>query len=69
MDLTSKEKTVLNLIATDELNSLNGGVPRTPEESATWVFTDQLSVDSGFSVNTVKGVLGSLVKKRYDRNR
>jgi len=63
MDMTEYEKSILNLIGTDEMNQNNGSLPRTVEESATWVFTDQLADDSGLTVNQVKGVLSSLVKK------
>lgn len=63
MNLTSNEKNILNIIATDECNALNGSVPRTTEESATWIFTKYLAEDSELTVNQTKGVLGSLVKK------
>lgn len=63
MELTQLEKSVLNCIATSEFNSLNGSIPRTTEESSTWLFTDELAKDNGITVNQVKGVLGSLVKK------
>ena len=61
--MTDYEKSVLNIIATDECNSLNGSIPRTVEESATWLFIDQVAEDASLTVNQVKGVLGSLVKK------
>jgi len=63
MKLTENEKSLLNIIATSEFNSLNGNIPRTPEESATWLFMDDLADESGLTVNQVKGVLGSMVKK------
>ena len=63
MKLTQWEKSVLNCIATSEWNSLNGSIPRTTEESSTWLFTDELAKDNGLTENQVKGVLGSLVKK------
>ncbi len=49
MDMTEYEKSILNLIGTDEMNQNNGSLPRTVEESATWVFTDQLADDSGLT--------------------
>lgn len=63
MFLTNLEKSVLNIIATSEFNQNNGGIPRTIEESSTWLFVDDIAEDSGLTVNQVKGVLGSLVKK------
>lgn len=63
MSLTSNEKSILNIIATDEMNSLNGSVPRTTEESATWLYTKDIAEEAVMAVNQVKGVLGSLVKK------
>ena len=63
MKLTQNEKSVLNIIATDEMNEVNGDCARTVEESATWVFTDQIAKDAGLTINQTKGVLGSLVKK------
>jgi DNA-binding MarR family transcriptional regulator len=61
--MTEYEKSVLNIIATSEFNQLNGSIPRTTEESATWLFVDEIAEDAGLSMNQVKGVLGSLVKK------
>jgi len=61
--MTQYETSVLNLIATSEFNHLNGSRPRTTEESATWLFMDELAEDAGLAINQVKGVLGSLVKK------
>ena len=50
-------------IATSDYNSLNGGIPRTPEESSTWLFVDEIAEDIGMTMNQTKGVLGSLAKK------
>jgi len=61
--MTPYEKSVLNIIATSEYNQNNGSIPRTVEESATWLFVDDIAEDAGLTVNQVKGVLGSLVKK------
>jgi DNA-binding MarR family transcriptional regulator len=61
--ITEFEGKILNLIARSELNALNGAVPKTPMDSATWLFVDDLATDSGLTQNQVKGVLGSLVKK------
>ena len=61
--MTENEKSILNIIARSEYNQNNGSIPRTVEESATWLFMDDLADDSGLTVNQVKGVLGSLVKK------
>ena len=61
--MTENEKSVLNIIATSEFNQLNGSIPRTVEESATWLFIDEVADDASLTVNQVKGVLGSLVKK------
>ena len=61
--MTEYEKSVLNIIATSEFNQLNGSIPRTVEESATWLFVDEIADDASLTMNQVKGVLGSLVKK------
>ncbi len=61
--MTSNEKNIFTLIATDEMNQLNGGRPRTIEESATYIFTDQLADDSGLTMPQVKAILANLVKK------
>ena len=61
--MTENEKSILNIIARSEYNQNNGSIPRTVEESATYLFIDELADDSGLTVNQVKGVLGSLVKK------
>ena len=61
--LTEKESSVLNTIATSEFNQLNGSIPRTTEESNTWLWVDELAEDNGLTMNQVKGVLSSLVKK------
>jgi hypothetical protein len=61
--MTVLETSVLNIIATSEYNQLNGSIPRTVDESSTWLWTDELAADAGLTVNQVKGVLGSLVKK------
>ena len=63
MNMTENEKSIMNTIATNECNPNNGSLPRTILESATWLFMDELASDSGLTVNQVKGVLGSLVKK------
>lgn len=63
MGLTDYEKSILNSIATSEYNALNGSIPRTVEESATYLWVDELASDNGLTMNQVKGVLGSLVKK------
>lgn len=61
--MTEYEKSVLNIIATSDYNQLNGSIPRTVEESATYLWVDEIAEDAGLSMNQVKGVLGSLVKK------
>ena len=61
--MTEMEKSILNIIATSEFNKLNGSIPRNTDESATWLFIDELAEDSGLTINQVKGVLGSLTKK------
>jgi len=61
--LTEYEKNVLTIIATSEFNTLNGSIPRTVEESATWMWTADIAAEAGLTVNQTKGVLGSLVKK------
>ncbi len=61
--LTEKESSVLNCIATSEYNQLNGSIPTTVEESATYLWVDELANEAGLTMNQVKGVLGSLVKK------
>lgn len=63
MNMTEYEKSILNSIATSEYNRLNGEIPRNTEDSATWLFVDELAEDNGLTMNQVKGVLGSLVKK------
>ena len=63
MELTQLEKSVLCIIGTSEFNQLNGSIPRTTEESATWLFVDEIADDASLTMNQVKGVLGSLVKK------
>jgi hypothetical protein len=61
--LTENESSILNIIGRSEFNQNNGSLPRTVEESATWLFIDDLADDSGLTINQTKGVLGSLVKK------
>ena len=61
--MTEYEKTILNSIASSEYNQLNGSIPRTDEESATFLWVDELAADSGLTMSQIKGVLGSLVKK------
>lgn len=61
--LTEYESSVLNIIATSEYNQNNGSLPRSTEESATWLWVDEIAEDAGLTMNQVKGVLGSLVKK------
>ena len=61
--MTELETSVLNIIATSDYNQLNGSIQRTVEESATYLWVDEIAEDSGLSMNQVKGVLGSLVKK------
>ena len=61
--MTENEKSILCMIARSEFNAVNGQIPQTPEESATWLFIDELADDSNLTINQVKGVLGSLVKK------
>lgn len=63
-NMTELEISVLNIIATSDYNQLNGSIPRTIEESATFLWVDEIAVDAGLTMNQVKGVLGSLVKKK-----
>jgi len=61
--MTGLEEKVLDLIAFSEYNAVNGAKPKTPGESATFLWVDELSAGSGLSMSQVKGVLSSLVKK------
>ena len=61
--MTELETSVLNIIATSDYNALNGSIPRTVEESATCLWVDEIADEAGLTMNQVKGVLGSLVKK------
>jgi DNA-binding MarR family transcriptional regulator len=61
--ITVFENNVLMAIATSDYNALNGAIPHNPEDSATWLFVDELAEDAGLTMAQVKGVLSSLVKK------
>ena len=61
--LTEYESSVLNDIATSDYNQNNGSLPRSTEESATYLWVDEIAANVGLAMNQVKGVLGSLVKK------
>lgn len=63
MFMTELETTLLNIIATHEYNPLNGAKPTTPEESTTFLWVDELAAEMDCTMNCVKGVLSSLVKK------
>ena len=67
MNITEKEKTVLQLIAQNELNPYNGDVPPTAEDTSTWCNC----IDAGFIYEdmtspvlaSIPGIVASLVKK------
>jgi DNA-binding MarR family transcriptional regulator len=61
--ITVFENNVLMAIATSDYNALHGAIPHNPEDSATWLFVDELAEDAGLTMAQVKGVLSSLVKK------
>lgn len=71
--LTDFEKKVLKAIACSEYNQLNGDIPTTVEESATWLYVDDIADEVELTCNQVKGVVGSLIQKEmiaidYDEN-
>ena len=67
MNITEKEKTVLQLIAQNEMNPMNYGVPETADDTCTWCNC----IDAGYiydhmtqpSMRSIPGIVASLVKK------
>lgn len=67
MNITAKEKTVLQLIAQNEYNSANYGIPESHMETVTWCNC----IDVGYiyddmeypSQRSIPGIVASLVKK------
>jgi hypothetical protein len=67
MKITEKEKTVLQLIAQNEMNPLNYGVPEIADDTYTWCNC----IDAGYiyehmthpSMKSIPGIVASLVKK------
>jgi len=67
MNITEKEKTVLQLIAQNEMNPLNYGVPECADDTYTWCNC----IDAGYiydhmthpSLKSIPGTVASLVKK------
>ena len=63
MNITKNEAAVLNEIAYAEHNASNGARPESHKEVNTWLFVDEIAVETGLSKASVKGVVSSLVKK------
>lgn len=61
-NITPFEIDVLNGIAYAEMSPANGGKPLSIDDTGTFCWADQFS--DTLSTNAVKGVLGSLTKKR-----
>ena len=67
MNTTKKEKTVLQLIAQNEMNTMNYGVPESANDTVTWCNC----IDAGYiyehmthpSLKSIPGIVASLVKK------
>ena len=67
MNITEKEKTVLQLIAQNEYNSANYGIPESHMETVTWCN----HIDVGYiyddmerpSLRSIPGIVASLIKK------
>lgn len=67
MNITEKEKTVLQLIAQNEYNTMNYGVPESANDTVTWCNC----IDAGYiyddmeypSSASLPGIVASLVKK------
>jgi hypothetical protein len=67
MNTTKKEKTVLQLIAQNEMNAMNYGVPEIADDTFTWCNC----IDAGYiyehmthpSLKSIPGTVASLVKK------
>ncbi len=62
INLTPNESDVLNGIAYAEMSPANGGKPLSIDDTGTYCWADSFS--DTLSTNAVKGVLGSLTKKR-----
>jgi hypothetical protein len=62
MKLSKLEKQMLENIASNEYNDVNGCDPENAEETFGWYYPEYL--DEGMTVNQVRGVVTSLVKKR-----
>ena len=60
--ITPNEINVLNGIAYAEMSPANGGKPLSIDDTGTYCWADEFS--NTLSTNAVKGVLGSLTKKR-----
>tara|TARA_Y100000310_G_scaffold338627_1_gene428778 strand:+ start:2348 stop:2647 length:300 start_codon:yes stop_codon:yes gene_type:complete len=63
MNITPNESLVLNEIARHEMNPENGAVPISASEVSTYCWVDEFT-GGVLSVNAVKGVVSSLVKKK-----
>ena len=67
MNTTKKEKTVLQLIAQNEYNTMNYGVPESSDETVTWcncIDAGHIYDDMEFpSSSSLPGIVASLVKK------
>ena len=69
MNTTKKEKTVLQLIAQNEYNTMNYGVPESANDTVTWCNCIDVSFVydhmEKLSSTTIPGVMASLVKKGF----
>lgn len=63
MNLTENEKLLLKVISRDEMNAVNGGKYSDISDLSTFVDVESWAYDSKMSMKSIKGILGSLVKK------
>lgn len=60
--MTDYEFRLMNAIAVSDYNSGNGTIPTTTDESTTWLDYRGFAYEMKVSVDTVKGIMTSLIK-------
>lgn len=65
MQMTEYEFKVMNAIAHSEYTPINGATPEDSGDCSTWLWPSDIAKEVSLTVNQVKGVLSSLVKKEW----